>query len=313
MLLSFCKPRRYMGTVTVSSAFHVTKMLFDGNSPEVNEFRARLPLQVDDVGTIGSIVLTAGADGDEGVIKTTTIKALLDTTKPGPYWIVRKIASINDLGDWCYLGCTKCNKKVVPDGDKFRCTGCNTTMLHGVYRFKVNVRVYDSTGHASFVLWDRECKEILGASAFVLREIMLEKNMDPNFIPTELNRLLGVRGLFHVILKAELGSPYWSGSRAFGVRSLVTDAKIMSRFEELLECEEEGFDEESEGLWASLEDLSEKVHEVIASNDPSSSQSVNQKHRRIDDLDKTDSVKRELFDDISTSQCKKSKKDNPSQ
>ncbi|VFQ85580.1 unnamed protein product [Cuscuta campestris] len=201
-------------------------MLFDGNSPEVNEFRA-----------------SAGADGDEGVIKTTTIKALLDTRKPGPYWIVGKIASINDSGYWCYLGCTDCNKKVTPDGDKFRCSGCNTTMLHGVYRFKVNVQVYDSTGHASFILLDRECKEILGASAFVLREIMLEKNMDPNCLPTELNCLLGVRGLFHVVLKAELGSPYWSGPRAFGVRSLVTDAKIMSRFEELIECEEEGFDE----------------------------------------------------------------------
>ncbi|VFQ59931.1 unnamed protein product [Cuscuta campestris] len=134
MLLSFCKPRRYMGTVTVSSAFHVTKMLFDGNSPEVNEFRARLPLQVDDVGTIGCIVLSVEADGDEGVIKTTTIKALLDTTEPGPYWIVGKIASINDSGDWSYLGCTDCNKKVIRDGDKFKCLGCNTTMLHGVYR-----------------------------------------------------------------------------------------------------------------------------------------------------------------------------------
>ncbi|VFQ76740.1 unnamed protein product [Cuscuta campestris] len=313
MLLSFCKPRRYMGTVTVSSAFHVTKMLFDGNSLKVNEFRARLPLQVDDIGTIGSIILSAGADGDEGVIKTTMIKALLDTTKPGPYWIVSKIASINDSGDWCYLGCTDCNKKVIPGGDKFRCSRCNTTMLHGVYRFKVNVRVYNSTGHASFILWDRECKEILGASAFVLREIMLEKNVDPNFLPKELNRLLGVRGLFHVVLKAEIGSPYWTGPRAFGVRLLVTNAMIMSRFEELIQCEEEGFDEESEGLWASLEDLSEKIHEVIASNDPSSSQSVNQKHKRIDDLDKTDSVKRELFDDISTTQCKKSKKDSPSQ
>ncbi|VFQ69507.1 unnamed protein product [Cuscuta campestris] len=218
------------------------------------------------------------------------IGKIVARTKPCPYWIVRKIASMNDSG-----------------------TGAIWDAPTATKRFKFNVRVYDSTSHASFILWDRECKGILGASAFVLREIMLEKNMDQNFLPIELNRLLGVRGLFHVILKAELGSPYWSGPRAFGVRSLVTDAKIMSRFKEFLECEEEGFDEESEGLWASLEDLSEKVHEVIASNDPSSSQSVNQKHRRIDDLDKTDSVKRELFDDMSTTQCKKSKKDNPSQ
>ncbi|VFQ69565.1 unnamed protein product [Cuscuta campestris] len=52
-------------------------MLFDGNSDEVTEFRARLPPQVDE----GSIVLSGGAYGEEGVVKTTTIKALLDTTK----------------------------------------------------------------------------------------------------------------------------------------------------------------------------------------------------------------------------------------
>ncbi|VFQ88714.1 unnamed protein product [Cuscuta campestris] len=49
------------GTVTVSTAFHVTKMLFDGNFDEVTEFRARLPPQVDE----GSIVLSGGAYGEE--------------------------------------------------------------------------------------------------------------------------------------------------------------------------------------------------------------------------------------------------------
>ncbi|VFQ83737.1 unnamed protein product [Cuscuta campestris] len=36
---------KLLGTVTVSTTFHVTKMLFDGNSAEVNEFRARTPLR----------------------------------------------------------------------------------------------------------------------------------------------------------------------------------------------------------------------------------------------------------------------------
>ncbi|VFQ85023.1 unnamed protein product [Cuscuta campestris] len=305
MLLSFCHPRRYRGAVTVSTAFHVTKMLFDGNSDEVTEFRARLPPQVDE----GSIVLSGGAYGEEGVVKTTTIKALLDTTKPGPYWVVGNIASIHDSGDWCYLGCTDCNKKVIPDGDKFRCSGCDFTMPHGVYRFKVNVRVYDSTGHASFILWDLECTELLGASGFLLRQIMLEKEMDPNFLPAELNRLLGLRGLFHIQVKSEEGSQHWTGPRAFGVRSLVTDSKILSKYEDLSVVEDEGIDEESEGLWASLEDLIQKVHEVVGSSDPSSTQSVNNKSKRIGEFVKNDSVKRELFDESSTNEAKKTKKD----
>ncbi|VFQ81673.1 unnamed protein product [Cuscuta campestris] len=294
-------------TVTVSTAFHVTKMIFDGNSPEVEDFRARLPPQVDE--GMGSIVLSGGDSGDQGVIKPTTIKDLLDNMKPGPYWILGEIASLNDSSDWCYLGCTECNKKVIPDGDKFKCSGCGVIIPHGVYRYKVSVRVYDHTGHASFILWDRECKEVLGASAFVLREIMLEKNMDPNFLPLELNRFLGRKGLFHVLLKADVGSPSWTGPRTFGVRSLVTDPKILSKYEHFVVIEDEEADKESEGLWASLENLSQKVHEVIGSNNPSSSQSVNTKQRRISDLDESESLKRELFDEISTSASKKMKKE----
>ncbi|VFQ67568.1 unnamed protein product [Cuscuta campestris] len=214
MLLSFCRPRRYTGTVTVSTAFHVTKMIFDGNSPEVEDFRARLPPQVDD--GMGSIVLSNGDSGDQGVIKTTTIKDLLDNMK---------------------------------------------------------------------------------------------KDMDPNFLPLELNRFLGRKGLFHILLKNDVGSPSWIGPRTFGVRSLVTDPKILSKYEHLVVIEDEEADKESEGLWASLEDLSQKVHEVIVSNNPSSSQSVNSKQKRISDLDENEAVKRELFDEISTSASKKMKKE----
>ncbi|VFQ84373.1 unnamed protein product [Cuscuta campestris] len=86
--------------------------------------------------------------------------------------------------------------------------------------------------------------------------------MDPNFLPLELNCFLGRKGLFHVVVKSEVGSPSWNGPRAFGVRSLVTDPTILSKYEHLVVIEDEEADRESEGLWASLEDLSQKVHEV---------------------------------------------------
>ncbi|VFQ87839.1 unnamed protein product [Cuscuta campestris] len=250
-------------------------MIFDGNSAEVNAFRARLPLHVDDGGPVGGLMLAGVDDDDHGVMSITTNRNLLETTKPGPYWIVGEIASLENVADWCYLGCTDCNKKVIPDGESFR--------------FKVNVRVYDSTGHASFILWDRECKNVLGASAFLLREIMLERNMDPNLLPTELNRFLGQKCLFNVLLKPDVGSPHWIGPRAFGVRSLVTDPKILKNYEHVAFVKDEEVEEESEGWWNSLEDLSQKVNEVIGTSEPSSSQSVNTRPRKIDDVDENDS------------------------
>ncbi|VFQ59786.1 unnamed protein product [Cuscuta campestris] len=84
LLFSFCKPKRYMGTVTVSTSFHVTNMIFDGNSVEVNAFRAMLPLHVDDGGPVVGLML-AGGDDDHGVMTITTIRNLLETTKPEPY------------------------------------------------------------------------------------------------------------------------------------------------------------------------------------------------------------------------------------
>ncbi|RAL47529.1 hypothetical protein DM860_011267 [Cuscuta australis] len=72
LLPSFCRVRRYRGVVTVSTAFHVTKMIFDGNSDEVNHFRASVRLR-----------------------------------------------SSENTPDWCYLGCTECNKKVIPDHSQF--------------------------------------------------------------------------------------------------------------------------------------------------------------------------------------------------
>ncbi|VFQ62649.1 unnamed protein product [Cuscuta campestris] len=97
-----------------------------------------------------------------------------------------------------------------------------------------------------------------------VKKSWVQKEMDPNFLPLELNRFLGQKGLFHVVVKSEVGSPSWNGPRAFGVRSLVTDPTILSKYEHLVVIEDEEADRESECLWASLEDLSQKVHEVVS-------------------------------------------------
>ncbi|VFQ60500.1 unnamed protein product [Cuscuta campestris] len=81
LLLSFCKPRRYQGTVTVSTSFHVTKMILDGNSDEVNQFRASLPLQVDDVSSLTTLMMGGGNEEVNEPLKITPSKTLIDTTK----------------------------------------------------------------------------------------------------------------------------------------------------------------------------------------------------------------------------------------
>ncbi|VFQ82619.1 unnamed protein product [Cuscuta campestris] len=241
-------------TVTVSTAFHVTKMIFDGNSPEVEEFRARLPPQVDD--GMGSIVLNGGDAGDQGVIKTTTIKALLDNMKSATKRSFRMVISSS--------------VRVVQLLDRMGCIDTRS--------------VFES----------------------MITPVTLH-----SYFGTESVKKSWVQGLSHVVVKSVVGSPSWNGPRAFGVRSLITDPTILSKYEHLIVIEDEEADIESEGLWASLEDLSQKVHEVIGSSDPMSSQSVNTKPRMMLDLDESETLKRNLFDEISKSASKKMNMETP--
>ncbi|VFQ61186.1 unnamed protein product [Cuscuta campestris] len=45
-------------------------------------------------------------------LKITPLKTLIDTTKPGTYWILGEISYLENTPDWCYLGCTECSKKI---------------------------------------------------------------------------------------------------------------------------------------------------------------------------------------------------------
>ncbi|VFQ65952.1 unnamed protein product [Cuscuta campestris] len=125
--------------------------------------------------------------------------------------------------------------------------------------------------------------------------------MDPNLFPTELNHLIGQKGLFNVVLKSEGGSPHWMGPRSFGVRSFITDLRILKKYEHLVEnVFEETVEDGADDLWNSLEGLSQKVGEVIGSNNPCSSQTEATSFRKIDAIESGDPIKRQLLDELST-------------
>jgi hypothetical protein len=64
-------------------------------------------------------------------------------------------------------------------------------------RFRVTCRVQDSTGSASFVLWDRDVAKVVGLSANDIRERQLNSN-DTESYPHELEALVNVRGAFRI-------------------------------------------------------------------------------------------------------------------
>nr|GMC93888.1 replication factor A protein 1-like [Ipomoea batatas] len=91
----------------------------------------------------------------------------------GDYWVVAKIVDIDREKGWCYTSCQEkgCNKKVELDNDGFlACDKCKRHHGEGILRYRVKVRVVHGDGNAPFLVWDRECEQLVGVPASVLHE-----------------------------------------------------------------------------------------------------------------------------------------------
>ncbi|VFQ69505.1 unnamed protein product [Cuscuta campestris] len=144
---------------------------------------------------------------------------------------------------WSYLGCSECNRKVYPEDS----------------RYKVIVRVVDQSGggHATFVIFDKECTELLGVSPYLLREAMIERKLDPDTLPQELDGILSQKALFKVHVRKNQLSPSKKGGRIFSVGQIVTDPRVVGKYKEEMQRTE--VDE----LWDMVEDLSQIMEKVL--------------------------------------------------
>ncbi|OIT21967.1 hypothetical protein A4A49_60342, partial [Nicotiana attenuata] len=125
----------------------------------------------------------------------------------GPCWIVASIENLELGKGWSYVSCKKCQKKVDKVGNIFQCPNpkCKNEDYSALIRYKLQVRVMDSTGSISLLLWDREAMFLIGKSAKELKEGFLENTggVDRYPYPVELNNVLQRKLMFKVIVKSE--------------------------------------------------------------------------------------------------------------
>ncbi|OIT26851.1 hypothetical protein A4A49_58756, partial [Nicotiana attenuata] len=125
----------------------------------------------------------------------------------GPCWIVASIENLELGKGWSYVSCKKCQKKVDKVGNIYQCpnTKCKHEDYSTVIRYKLQVRVMDTTGSVSLLLWDRETMFLIGKSAKELKEGFLENTVavDKYPYPVELNNILQRKFMFKVIVKRE--------------------------------------------------------------------------------------------------------------
>nr|GMD83310.1 replication factor A protein 1-like isoform X2 [Ipomoea batatas] len=80
------------------------------------------------------------------------------------------------------------------------CDTCKTNWAEGNVRYKVIVRVLDKTSDAPFVLWDKDCFELLGITAYDLKT---KYSMAKMHVPIEFEQLRNKSMVFRINLKNE--------------------------------------------------------------------------------------------------------------
>ncbi|KAG5049364.1 hypothetical protein JHK85_010467 [Glycine max] len=81
-----------------------------------------------------------------------------------------------DNHSWCYPACSQCHKKTDIDTVPFTC-GCGKHNDQPILRYRVEVMVKDKDEDTKFLLWDRECAEMIGQLADEVNRLKMEQSV----------------------------------------------------------------------------------------------------------------------------------------
>lgn len=151
-----------------------------------------------------------------------TINQIVEIREVGSYWTFGKIVYVESIDDWWYILCNNCTKKVTQAAWQFYCLDCDTSDAKGRFRYKVQVRVVDGTGNASFLIWDREGNELIGKIA---DELKIEN--DDQILPKEILNLVDMQVLFKIQIR---NGQYGMKNGIYPVIKLIVDKAILDKY-----------------------------------------------------------------------------------
>ncbi|XP_022041394.2 replication protein A 70 kDa DNA-binding subunit E-like [Helianthus annuus] len=225
ILCHFGMVNLYKGKRGVANGFELSRLFIDTDIEEISSFRKRYVEKISASSSsndhVGSIVISSVEDeflnnpdfmliGFLGTISTT--KKVL---------VVGTITAICTDKLWYYNGCNHCKSGVEerfvtkenPDGlsDVYHekslvCTNdkCEGVDIYSIPRFKIPIRVQDSSGTVSLTLFDFEAYKILQKTAKELVSIqdqVVNSGEIPNPYPEIFDTLIGKRYAFIISVK----------------------------------------------------------------------------------------------------------------
>ncbi|XP_031111920.1 uncharacterized protein LOC116015894 [Ipomoea triloba] len=174
VILQFCRIRTDVtnGEVRLCSSYDVTQVFINQQSQEFLEFRESLSLR--GVQTPMRSIASFPSLNYERMMEQTESLAQYMKTIDEIYQTREELAP-------------GCNKKLESKGRIYYCGKCESNCEEGKLRYKLKIRVADLEGNAPFLLWDRECNQLLGIFAAEL------KSRRPNrLIQVHAPALLGI-------------------------------------------------------------------------------------------------------------------------
>ncbi|XP_031101962.1 replication factor A protein 1-like [Ipomoea triloba] len=300
VLIQFCRIKLGArdGDVKISSSYDVTKLLIDVDCPEIQNFKESLvdigeqtPMR--SIGSMTSFSFTNSIEESTSrTMQMTTISKIYGNEMHGEFWVAAKINGIEKSNDWCYTSCRKpgCNKKLKLSEGVLKCFKCNMTWEGGVLRYKIRLRVVDLKGTASFLLWDRDCMELIGTSATEL----YQRNKNTPGPLKEIKALIGRIMLFRVSANTD---QFINRSYAFPVLKINTESKFVQQYcKELLEAHDKELN--------STVQLSNDDEEFLQGFDSDEAESPIQMLPPMKNAETSDGpVKRSLMDQFSSTKC----------
>ncbi|KAL3639807.1 hypothetical protein CASFOL_014775 [Castilleja foliolosa] len=264
LILQMVRAKIYREKVTISSSFEVTQIITQ--SKIIDNFRSQLKIDDNEATksiSRGSLTLSRMEFDDlaNGNLKCYPVDNVYTVDQESTFWTCAIVASF--VGDWWYLACTRCHRKLLESGDEFFCDGCKKPYKSGVYRYKMQLEVMDSTANAKFLCWDREAEKLIGRSCHDLRVEFLESRSELDDFPNELAKLIDQTILFKVTVKEY---QIHNESSVFTISRLSTDATLVAKYNKwTIENEDEAdflslmMNEDNEKAMASDEEVTTPI------------------------------------------------------
>nr|GLL19453.1 uncharacterized protein LOC109180751 [Ipomoea trifida] len=142
------------------------------------------------------------ANNSQSPMVVSTIRDLYERAEEGYYYVPGTIVSTESGKKWFYNACRKpgCYKSLELKETYYFCDTCKTNWAEGNVRYKLVVRVLDKTSDAPFVLWNKDCFELLGITAYDLK---FKYSMSKMQVPVEFEQLRNKSMVFRINLKSE--------------------------------------------------------------------------------------------------------------